>query len=841
MKKTTHTLIFSLLVFSFLALAASAASPLRAETNSITNPILFVTQVPLPADYTTVGSTIGNQKGALDAAPRGGDLYIRYPDGSLKNLTKTAGYGSTGQNGFQDQNAIAVRDPSMYWDGTKAVFSMIVGAATAQYQYNTYYWQLYEITGLGKNETPVITKIPNQPANYNNISPTYGSDDRILFTSDRPRSGDSWLYPQLDEYESAPTVTGIWSLNPSNGDLFQLDHAVSGAFTPFVDSYGRVIFTRWDHLQRDQQADTDYEDNAPFNPGGGCSSYCTFNYADETQNAQRLANRNEVFPEPRSSRTDLLQGTNLVGNNFNDFAPWQINEDGTQEETLNHIGRHELIGYFDQSFNDDPLLHYCCNNPHRIENFLQIEQDPTNPTRYFGIDAPEFYTHGSGQVISINGAPTLNADQMNVTYWTARSTSSFYSSPPSDFTGHYRDILPLSSGTLVASISAYPNTDYNIGTDTAPKSNYDFHLVTLKQLPNGDWGGDTSLTGGISKSISWWSPDQMMTYSGALWEWEPVEVRARTRPQKIIDTLPSVEQGVFDNVGVSVSAFQQYLRDNNLALFVSRNVTQRDDNDFQQPFNLRIPGGIQTLSKNYHSGDKIYDMSYLQFFQGDQIRGMGGITDPRDGRRVIAQYMHDPAALGANPSLNGAPQSSVQIASDGSVAAFVPARRAMTWQTTDASGTGVIRERMWITFQPGEIRVCTSCHGVNAQDQAGNTSATNTPAALTALMTEWKNSNGGSACNAKPSATSLLSPTNGAKTGSRIVALDWSDVACVTKYKVMVRVGSPKGAKADHNNNLTASQYTTVKLAKNTLYVWRVNACNDHGCTHTPWATFKTK
>ena len=47
----------------------------------------------------------------------------------------------------------------------------------------------------------MITKVPNQPANYNNISPIYGTDDRIIFVSDRPRNGASHLYPQLDEYE----------------------------------------------------------------------------------------------------------------------------------------------------------------------------------------------------------------------------------------------------------------------------------------------------------------------------------------------------------------------------------------------------------------------------------------------------------------------------------------------------------------------------------------------------------------------------------------------------------------------------------------------------------------
>ena len=57
---------------------------------------------------------------------------------------------------------------------------------------------------------------------------------------------------------------------------------------------------------------------------------------------------------------------------------------------------------------------------------------------------------------------------------------------------------------------------------------------------------------------------------------------------------------------------------------------------------------------------------------------------------------------------------------DGSQATIVPANRAMTWQLTDAAGASVVRERYWVTFQPGEVRVCGSCHGVNQYDQAGH-------------------------------------------------------------------------------------------------------------------------
>lgn len=203
---------------------------------ALPNPILFVTQPPWRADFTAVNSVFGNHKAALSDVPRGGDLWIRYGDGTLKNLTEAAGYGSAGMQGA---NAIAVRDPAVHWDGTKAIFSMVIGAPTQRYQLNTYTWQLYEIIGLGKDETPVITKVPNQPANFNNVSPIYGTDDRIIFTTDRPRNGEMQLYPQRDEYELAPTVSGLWSLDPTTGDLRLLNHAPSGDFTPSIDSFGR--------------------------------------------------------------------------------------------------------------------------------------------------------------------------------------------------------------------------------------------------------------------------------------------------------------------------------------------------------------------------------------------------------------------------------------------------------------------------------------------------------------------------------------------------------------------------------------------------------------------------
>ncbi|MGH9803213.1 MAG: hypothetical protein ACRD82_22845, partial [Blastocatellia bacterium] len=157
---------------------------------------------------------------------------------------------------------------------------------------------------------------------------------------------------------------------------------------------------------------------------------------------------------------------------------------------------------------------------------------------------------------------------------------------------------------------------------------------------------------------------------------------------------------------------------------VSRDVTRRADR--QQDVNLRIAGGTAQTSD---PGTSPVDLSYMQFFQGDLVRGYN--NSGRAGRRPIAQIMHD----GLLPGLTGAPAASVKLAGDGSMAALVPARRALTWQMTKPNGDPVVRERYWVTFAPGEIRTCTNCHGLNTTDVVAHQPApTNPPQALRDLL-----------------------------------------------------------------------------------------------------------
>lgn len=701
-----------------LAVLLALAAPALTQAAVVTpHPIVFVTQVPVPADFTTIGAVFGNHRGAINSAARGGDLWIRYPDGTLKNLTEAAGLSSSGMLGA---NAIAVRDPAPHWDGNKILFSAVIGAPSKRFEVKTYYWQLYEMTGLGQNETPKVSKVANQPESFNNISPVYGSDDRILFTTDRPRNGERHLYPQLDEYEEAPVVSGLWRLDPASGDLQLLTHTPSGAFSPTVDSFGRVIFTRWDHLQRDQQADADAERE----------TFGTFNYSDESASAQRLNVRTEVFPEPRAD-TALVSGLR-----FNQFFPWMIHQDGSEEETLNHVGRHELSGYGAQSFLDDRNLDYgftAVKQRLLNDSMLQIREDPTRPGIFLGTSAPEFGTHAAGQIVKLNGAPSDNPDTMGITWLTAQATafaSEDGKAAPAGHSGLYREPLPLSDGQLVAVHTAETRADRNTGTSAAPGSRYDFRLKLLQAGADGVFVAGEALTTGISKSVSYFDPDTLVSYSGPLWELNPVELRARSRPPLTAErALPAPEAKIFAEEAVDPAQFKTWLKQNALSLLVSRNVTQRDKADIQQPYNLRVRGGTVAQAK----AGKLYDISHLQFFQGDQIRGIGGTTNPKAGRRVLAQVMHEAKALLPYSGVPGA----VPVAPDGSTAALVPAQRAMSWQLTNAA-TPVVRERYWLTFQPGEVRVCASCHGINQKSHTGATEPQNPPEALRQLLRQWK-------------------------------------------------------------------------------------------------------
>ena len=798
-----------LLAGFLFTLALLAQSDLPAAIG-ITNTILFVTQVPQPLEvndatitnvFLGAGAGFGNQLADTWHAPRGGDLWLRKSDGSLTNLTRGLGYGVAG---VQHTNGIAVREPSAHWSGTKALFSMIVGAPMNAADTNVFFWQLYEVSGL-PNGPYAITIISGQPTNYNNVSPCYLPDGHIVFATDRPRDGSPHLYPQLDEYNDFPTVTGLWSLNPTNGDLHILNHTPSGAFSPSVDSFGRLIFVRWDHLVQDRNATQDRL---------GQSTNGTFNFADESAASPfNLADRVEIFPEPRTFDATNNAALKVNGNAFNSFFPWTMFLDGTGEEILNHMGRQDFFptASFKRSFtNDANLVDFTLAVPPRpnsnyFNNFFWIRENPRTNGTYLGVDAPDFGLHAAGQIVSITAPMGLNADNCTINYLTAKTTSA------PNAVGVYRNPLPLGDGTLVASFTANAtNADANIGSSTLPVPRFNFRLYTL-QFSGGVWTTNIPVTAGLSNSVggsvAQFVNGQLVTNNGALWELFPVEIRSNAPPVTATNSINGTELQVFADEGVDVALFQNYLRVNNLALVVSHNVTKRDRADRQQPFNLRIAGTTNVTVDPTSNTNLIYDIAHIQFLQANQRRGYtGGGAGVKPGRRVLATPLHEPSADNVvNPvALAG----SLKLGDDGSFAALLPARRAMTWQLMGtnilAPTNSIVKERYWVTFQPGEIRTCKNCHGINTADQAGAGAPNNPPQALRDLLRYWKTNN-----------TSVVSVQNSG--GTNFPALTFKRRIGVSNVTHTVQLSG------DLLNWTNGSQYSETGNISNTTFTTEVN------------------
>jgi hypothetical protein len=372
-----------------------------------------------------------------------------------------------------------------------------------------------------------------------------------------------------------------------------------------------------------------------------------------------------------------------------------------------------------------------------------MREDPRRPGVFFGVSSPEFSTDASGQIVYLsNAAPDQPPENLRLHYVTAPATASYNEdNRPADPThsGHYRNPLPLSDGTLIAAHTAETRADKNDGTREQPRLRYAFRLKVIPPGPDGARRAGRALTRGIRVNIAYWDPDVQVRFNGELWELDPVELRPRARPQRRVALLPAPERAVLQEEGVEETALRNYLRAKNLALIVSRNVAVRDCADRQQPYTLLAAGATRSPDDcAERPPGKEYAVTHLQIFQGELLRGLGRIrgSEARPGRRALARPLPIQSPLQpANPEIPGA----VEIARDGSVAALAPARRALSWQLTDARGAAVVRERYWLTLQPGEVRVCGSCHGTNEFAAShGGVVPENKPEALRQLLRRWK-------------------------------------------------------------------------------------------------------
>src|SRR5581483_3210748 len=84
-------------------------------------------------------------------------------------------------------------------------------------------------------------------------------------------------------------------------------------------------------------------------------------------------------------------------------------------------------------------------------------------------------------------------------------------------------------------------------------------------------------------------------------------------------------------------------------------------------------------------------------------------------------------------------------------------------------------------------------------------------------------------------APELLKPLNNANLNKTAVTLQWKSVSCATRYQIVVRQDSKKGAVIV--NKIVTGQSNKIKNPlQNHRYYWRVRACNDSQCG--PWASW---
>lgn len=164
--------------------------------------------------YANFGYDCGNESYWLHGAD-GGCLAIYSPKtGSVRTLLEDA--------------RGAFRDPQIHYDGKRVLFSYRKGG--------THHYNLYEMNldGTGLRQITV--------GDWDDVEPTYLPDGGIAFCSTRcKRYVLCWLAP----------VAILFRCNADGSGLRQLSSNNVSENTPAVLPDGRVLFTRWEYVNRD--------------------------------------------------------------------------------------------------------------------------------------------------------------------------------------------------------------------------------------------------------------------------------------------------------------------------------------------------------------------------------------------------------------------------------------------------------------------------------------------------------------------------------------------------------------------------------------------------------------
>ena len=133
-----------------------------------------------------------------------------------------------------DDPSSCVRDPHVHYDGKTVLFSYRPPGDA--------HFHLYEIVATGGGP-PRLRQLTHGP--WNDIEPVYLPDDRIMFCSDRCRRFvNCWVTP----------VANLHICDRDGGGVRAVSTNIEHDNTPWVLPDGRVLYMRWEYVDRNQVA-----------------------------------------------------------------------------------------------------------------------------------------------------------------------------------------------------------------------------------------------------------------------------------------------------------------------------------------------------------------------------------------------------------------------------------------------------------------------------------------------------------------------------------------------------------------------------------------------------------
>ncbi len=213
-------------------------------------PIAYVKR-PLPVEDDGNGNTQPvpvNLREPISFAP-GASLFIRNrASATAEEINLTDGI-------FESGALYDVKDVDTSYDGTKLVFAMRAPEIEDADEDEQPKWDIWEYDNTTKVVTRLITS--NIVADEGeDISPHYLPDGRIVFTSTRQRLAKAILLdegkPQYDAFDEDQNVRTL-ALHVMNGDgtnITQITFNQSHDLTPSVLTNGKIVFSRWDNVNR---------------------------------------------------------------------------------------------------------------------------------------------------------------------------------------------------------------------------------------------------------------------------------------------------------------------------------------------------------------------------------------------------------------------------------------------------------------------------------------------------------------------------------------------------------------------------------------------------------------